>query len=331
MTRPTRRLAGALAAMLGVATVGCAGSDLEPPAEYRPATSVLEVVAVLQRHVADDTYRFEAARDFSGRNVYRSTLLRLESIEVSQEEALRAGHLDDVIAFAKGRALERLRAFDLAAMSHRRAAERDGELRAEALRSAALCDALDEAARTGFDAERPDDVPEDPPPAVASAPPRDDAAVLAAWERRVALLEALRADVQGSHYAAIAQEEIERADVARAQWFVATRRLSGEGDARALAELQRVVERHRESKRANRHLLALADLYARFAEEYVAAYPPEGLRFDPATFQEWVDSAARLYEAVGRQDGTPERLEAGQRLEALLSFSLRVDGDRFTP
>ena len=56
---------------------------------------------------------------------------------------------DDVIAFAKGRSLERIRAFDLAAQSYRRAAERDGPLRQDALASAAVCDALAEADRIG--------------------------------------------------------------------------------------------------------------------------------------------------------------------------------------
>ena len=34
-----------------------------------------------RRHVPDDTYRFEPARDFTDRNVYRSILLRLENLE----------------------------------------------------------------------------------------------------------------------------------------------------------------------------------------------------------------------------------------------------------
>jgi hypothetical protein len=67
------------------------------------------------------------------------------------------------------------------------------------------------------------------------------------------------------------------------------------------------------------------------AEEYVAARPPESLLFDPPAFQELVDSASQLYEAVANQDGTPEKLEAARRLEAFLAFTLRVDRDRFSP
>ena len=78
-------------------------------AQYGPSESVIEVVAVLRRHVPDDTYRFPPARDFTGRNVYRSSLLRLESIERLPADALRTGYMDPVIALAKGRGLERLR------------------------------------------------------------------------------------------------------------------------------------------------------------------------------------------------------------------------------
>jgi hypothetical protein len=42
------------------------------------------------------------------------------------------------------------------------------------------------------------------------------------------------------------------------------------------------------------------------------------------------EAAARLYEAVANQDGSSEKLEAQQRLEAFLAFTLRVDRDRFT-
>ena len=114
--------------------IAACSSTPEVNPRYRPTANVLEVVAVLRRHVPDDTYRFEPARDFTGRNVYRSSLLRLENLERMHAAALRAGHMDGVIAFAKGRALERLRGFDLAADAYRLAAERDPELKVEALR-----------------------------------------------------------------------------------------------------------------------------------------------------------------------------------------------------
>jgi hypothetical protein len=199
------------------------------------------VVAVLHRHVPDDTYRFPPATDYTGRNVYRASLLRLENLEKAHP-SLERGVLDDVIAFAKGRALERLRAFDLAATSYRRAAETPGELREEALASAALCDALADANRLGS---------ED-----ALGAPADLAVRLAALDERAAKLAALEPRTEGSHYAAIVQEEIEHTQVARTHLVVAARPLSPDGDLRALAALQQLVVDQRDSKNANAHLRA---------------------------------------------------------------------------
>ncbi len=73
------------------------------------------------------------------------------------------------------------------------------------------------------------------------------------------------------------------------------------------------------------------DLYTSLATEYVQAHPPEGLDFDPPRFEELVEAAARLYEAVSNQDGATEKLEAARRLEAFIAFTLKVDRDRFSP
>ena len=89
--------------------------------------------------------------------------------------------------------------------------------------------------------------------------------------------------------------------------------------------------RHGDSKRAARHLLALADLYADLSIDYVEDHPPEGLLFDPGAFRDLVDSGSRIYEMVASRDGAPEKIEAARRLEAFLAFALSVDRDRFTP
>ncbi len=294
---------------------GCAGTP-EPDPRYLPSQSVLEVVAVLRRHIPDDTYRFAPARDFTGRNVYRASLLRLENLEAAHADALRAGTLDDVIAFAKGRALERIRAFDLAAVSYRQARESDPSLREDSLRSAAICETLDEATQLE-------------PPSTEAAISREVA--LAAFESRRALLEVVLADIGSSHYAAVIQEEIERTDLARARFLADVRRLYPDGDVRALAAIQQLVVTHRESKNTNSHLLALGDLYAELAIEYVQDHPPESLSFDPPHFEELVEAAARMYEAVSNQDGAAEKIEAARRLEAFLAFMLKIDRDRFSP
>ena len=311
-------LAPALAALLACAKP----TEIDP--RYRPSASVLEIIAVLERHVPDDTYRFEPARDFTDRNVYRSSLLRLENLERLHAPALRAGHLDGAIAFAKGRSLERLRAYDLAADAYRLAAEKEPGLRVEALRSADLCAAL-------HDATVPPAEPEEvaAPPGLLGVPDPDTA--LAGFEARSARLEELAREAEGTHHAFVALEEIERVDLERARWFGRLRDVVPDGDLRAVGELQRVALRHDESKLASRHLLALADLYVDLSLDYVEAHPPEALDFDPSAFRDLVDSGARVFEMVAARDGTTEKLEAQRRLEAFLAFALSVDRDRFTP
>jgi len=309
----------------------CASTPEVDPV-YRPTENVLEVIAVLRAHIDDDTYRFEPARDFTGRNVYRSSLLRLENFEELYPDALRAGHMDGVIAFAKARSLERLRAFDIAAESYRLAADISEDLRLAALDSADICDVLYEASQMTRELE-PGDESEigSDTMGVAQLIELDPDAVLAEFEARTALLDGLAAITEGTHHGPIVQEELERADVARANYFLGIRKTDVNGDVRAISELQRVTFRHPDSKNFNRHLLELADLYAELAVEYSTTYPPESLLFDPVRFQELVEGASRLYEMVASRDGTPEKLEASRRLEAFLAYSIRIDRDRFTP
>lgn len=296
-------------------------------ANYGPTESVVEVVAVLRRHVPDDTYRFPPATDFTGRNVYRSTLLRLESIERIHADPLRSGYMDPVIHFSKGRSLERLRAYDLAAAQYREAAQRNSPLKDEAARSAQVCKRIHEAVGIGIQKVNPLDHdsasatdPEDPQPEQ----------VTRELDERVALLSFLQDEEEQTHYRYVIQEEIEHADHVRAAWFSARRYQIPNGQLRALAELQRVVRRHAGSKNNLQHMLDLAGLYNHLAHEYVDAIPPSSLEFDPALFQDLVDPATRLYEAVASHDGTTAKLEASRKLEAFLAFTLTVDRDRFT-
>jgi hypothetical protein len=315
-------------ALAGQAGAGCSTAKQKKlEARYGPSESVVEVVAVLRRHVPDDTYRFPPATDFTGRNVYRSSLLRLESIERMHADALRSGYMDGVLAFAKARALERLRGYDLAAVQYREAARIDDALREEALRSARVCDEIAAAVAVGIDFEDPV-APGDA--GARDTEPADPDRIVAELDERVALLSFLLDEQEGTHYAAVIREEIERSDEARATWFERHRYDLPDGQLRAVSEMQRVVARHGSSKSRLRHILRLAALYDDLAHEYVNAVPPESLEFDPARFQDLVDPAVHLYESVAAQDGTPEKLEAARRLEAFLAFTLVVDRDRFT-
>jgi len=155
--------------------------------------------------------------------------------------------------------------------------------------------------------------------------------VIAQLDERVARLSTLLEleEVVGTQYEWIIQEEIERADWIRGEYFVAMRFVLPDGTLLALQELQRVATRHGASKNRLRHLLRLADFYVTLCREYLAAVPPESLGFDPAKFSELSDAAVQLYEVVASHDGRPEKLEATRSLEAFLALTLTIDADRF--
>lgn len=314
--------------LLGFLVISCkSASQKKMEAAYGPTESVLEVVAVLRRHVPDDTYRFPPATDFTGRNVYRSTLLRLESIQRIHANALRSGYMDPVIQFSKGRSLERLRAYDLAAAQYDQVAERNSPLKDEAAHSAAVCKRIHEAVKIGIQEPNPMSETARTDPQEAKKTPEQ---VTRELEERVALLSFLKDEEKGSHYQYVISEEIEHADRTRAAWFSNNRYQIPDGQLRALGELQRVVRRHGGSKNRLEHMLELAELYDDLAHEYVDAVPPASLNFDPALFQDLVDPATQIYESVAAHDGTAQKLEAARKLEAFLAFTLTVDRDRFT-
>jgi hypothetical protein len=113
------------ASVCALAVLACA-SPPEPDPAYAPTRGVLEVASLLRLHVDDDTYRFPPARDVTGKNVYRSAFQRLESLEEIHSDKFASGYLLDVIWFAKGRALERLGEFELAASPRSRTRRRAG-------------------------------------------------------------------------------------------------------------------------------------------------------------------------------------------------------------
>ena len=196
--------------------------------------------------------------------------------------------------------MERLRAYDLAAQHYRAAARLDGELRDPALEGAEFTSRIAGAAAVGIDLVDPlaeqgvDPLPVDPE------------IVLVELDDRVARLSLLLEEVRDTHYRWIVQEEIERADVIRAHYFVEMRFALQDGTVLALQELQRVVTRHGASKNRLRHMLRLADFYASLSRQYLEAIPPESIEFDPPRFREIVDAASRLYEVVASHDGRPK-------------------------
>jgi hypothetical protein len=285
--------------------IGCS-SRQGPDPLYGPTESIIEVISVLRLHIDDDTYRFPPDRDFTGKNIYSAVLSRIESLEKLHAEKLRSGYMVDVLLFAKGRALERVTEYDLAAQHYKRVVDLESPLRDPAYVAQAVCERLHEAS-------------EIQPPAEATP-----GEAMSAFDRRVHQLEQLKEEIEGTHYEAVIEEEIERTDRTRAEYFAARGVVEPWLDVIALQQYQHLVHRHSASKNRNRHLLDLADQYALLARQYTRRFPPTSLGFDPATFDEYVFGATRLYEAVSQKDGAVEKIEASRKLEAFLAYTLQV-------
>ena len=306
----TRRGARAAVALLGALLAACASAPPSDPTDL-PTQDLLEVVAVLRLHVDDDTYRFPPARDISGLNVYRAAFERLETLEAAHPDKVGSGYATDVLWFSKARALERLGEYELATLHYERVSQLDSELAEPARRGYAVCRRL--ALATA-----PDKLPvERTPQQVADR-----------WTERRKQLEELRSDVAGEHWRYVVEEELERGDVAEAAYFASQAAIEPKLEATALQRAQQVVEVHRESKYKNRHMLALADLYAELSRRYARNTPPTSLAFDPATFDEYAEDATRIYEIVAQQDGSVEKLEAAHKLEAYLGYMLQVHEEK---
>jgi tetratricopeptide (TPR) repeat protein len=301
-----------LAFALGTAALALGGcrSGPGPDPRYVATRSVMEVVALVRQHTDDDTYRRPPARDFTGKNVFRASFARLESLEQSYVSKFSSGYMSDAITFAKGRALERIAEYDLAEKSYRRVAALESSLAPTAKAAAEICAVLRDARRVE--------------PKVESTPEQ----ALEVFEKRARTLEAVLQRTQGTHYEHVVREELERTDRARARYFSARRLLNSGLDAIALQQYQRLVQNHPDSKLRYQNLIELADFYASLAREYAWRYPPTSLGFDAPIFDEYALSATRIYESVSQQDGTVEKLEATRKLEAFIAFTLQVYEDK---
>jgi tetratricopeptide (TPR) repeat protein len=219
--------------LLATLLLACS-SQKGPNPIYAPTESIIEVISVLRLHINDDTYRFPPARDVTGKNIYSAVLSRAESLEQLHAEKLRSGYMVDVLLFAKGRALERMTEYELAAHHYKRVLDLDSPLGDSAYMGRAVCERLREASEIEIS---------------AGVTPGE---AMAAFDRRLHLLEQLADEVEGTHYTAVVQEEIERADRARAEYFAARAVIEPWLDVIALQQYQHLVQRHSESKNRNR-------------------------------------------------------------------------------
>lgn len=274
--------------------VGCAGST--KTTRYSPSETLLEILNDFQRHRTDDTYRFHAARDITGRNLYKVTLIRL-----SNYEKIHPNRFRDIIKFNKAKAYERLRAYDLAIRYYQDVLARNSPLAEEARKALVICRDFRGLSR----------------------PIRGDGSLVSflwALEKRMQDWEDRIKENQDSVYEYLAREEQERVESAKMRWIEENRKAWDNGTELAIEGYQELVSRHAQSKNVHRYVLRFADFYNELAHEYAEEQDPAGLDFDLEKFEKLVDAALELYSSVASKDGILEKLEAKGRQEALFGY-----------
>lgn len=289
------RLLGLLIALTLVATPTRAG---DASGAFAPYEDLIGVVADLTWHLDDDLYRFPAAKDALGHDVFQLGLHRLQSWQKRFPS-----RMTDVATFGMAGALFRLREYKTAQEAYQRVAGMTG--------SALATRARDEAQRLT--------------PFVTTAAMPEDGADLNA--RFTALRTKLTAwgnvvdstSATAPHSLALVEEE--RLERAVAALVTTHRNVIKDGAQTAERALRFLIEKHSDSKLLPLHVLALGDYYAELTRGYATAHD-RALTFNEDEFVQIADRALDVYRKVATWDGAKEKPEGQARFAALDAFKM---------
>jgi len=281
--------------VLAVFLCGCGSSPKPPPSLY-PYENLLTVVADSQTYLRADVYRFPYPLDPSGQNAYKSFIVRLANYET-----LYPDRFTEALAFLRARLYERLGDYEQAIHFYIVTSSMKGELQKEAEKRLITTRRFYDICQNPVRAKTLEEY-------------------ILSYEKRQSEMLGLINECAGSDTECLARLEKEKTDVDFALFLQNNRYLLREGANRCIRLWQSIIEEHRESKNLQSHRLHLGDFYFSLAKEYASWKPPERIGFDWETFEKFAFEARRLYYAVSREYGYPERLEASGKLEAVLSF-----------
>jgi len=271
---------------------GCSSKPI-PESRYLPAADLLDIVKDFQRLTREDLYRFPIPKDVTGINIMKATLLRLRDYE-----KLNPGQFSDIIQFHKAIAYERLREYDQAIAYYRRVAEFNGRLGAEAAKNIKALEAFQSILHKPLSGEDPFEY-------------------MKGLDEKVAVWNEVIQEYKGTPYEYLARVEEERIDRAKVTFVKLNRYRLKDGNQLVILGYSQLVTKHKKSKYQYRYLLDFGDFYALLAKEYGLQNDPEGLTFDPETFDRLANSALKLYTEVSQVDGIIEKLEAQGKIAAL--------------
>jgi len=276
-------------------------SQSAPPAYVRPTENILIIVADIQRHFADDVYRYPYPRDFTGQNVFRSALIRLANYE-----SLYPQKMTDVVALAKAQSFERLTAYEEALANYETAAKSpDPAIANSAREGAARMRRFIQVTRQSLDQSGMRTYERD-------------------LQKLIRDLDNLATELKGTPAQCLALLERERAQMLLAEFYISMRFIQPYSTDDALTQLRRNMDENRESKRRFRHRMMLADLYFDLASQYLTKADPDGPNFDLKQFEGYANAARAEYDIISRADGFAEKPEARAKLLALESLVREV-------
>jgi tetratricopeptide (TPR) repeat protein len=297
-----RRVAGLTASL--VVTSGC--SALGGAARGTSSPTLTDTVAELQMHLQIDTYRTSHHIRATDRNVFDDVLKRLDRLQAQAETQERASASEGaVISFARGRALERLRRYEEAAVAFAHVASTPNALRDAAAHShgvMALFGAHVAAAR-----------------AAADTPASRDPAYIRAW---VGQWTALAEASSGTAYESLALEEAEAWDQAYVEILVSR------GDTEAgLRACHQLIAHHRDSKSYPGHLIRLGDLYAETLRRRHVSVLARRVEFDARAYERDLERAFSAYQMAAEARVPRLRKLAEMKIQALLAYHEGVQSD----
>ncbi len=286
--------------ILLLAGTGCSSKKVAKEPQYEAAGSLLQTIKDFQRLAREDLYRYPIPKDVTGANIMKATLIRLDDYENNYPE-----QYSDLVNFSKAMAYERLRDYSQAVNFYRKVSNSNGRLAEQAGQNIEVLKAFQ-------------DILDQP------LPERDPFEYIKALDNRVIAWNQLTVQYQGSPYEFLARVEEERVDRAKVAFAEINRHRLKDGNQLVILGYSQLITKHRQSKNLNRYLLDFGDYYVKIAKEYAAQNNPEGLTFDPDTFDQLTKSALKFYTEVAQQDGVTEKLEAQGNIQSLQALMQNI-------
>jgi len=283
-----------------ILNAGCSAKKILQEPQYEAAGNLLETIKDFQRLAREDLYRYSIPKDVTGTNIMKATLVRLDDYE-----EVYPNRFSDLVNFSKAMAYERLRDYEQAANYYRKVADSNGRLGGQAEQNIVVLEAFKQIL-------------------LEPLPTQDPFEYIKVLDDKVTAWNELTVQYKGTPYEYLARVEEEKIDRAKVAFAEINRHRLKDGNQLVILGYSQLITKHRQSKNRYWYLLDFGDYYVKIAKEYAAQNDPEGLNFDPDTFDQIAKSALKFYTEVSQQDGITEKLEAKGKIQSLQALMQKI-------